>query len=157
MQAITVYKLFTVTPFPYLYMFLIGAFAYRYLNLFIYIVQKCRIVLNVGLLVFIYLGNRYVSVGEYVNILSGISLAWLTCVIAYAPGRRIRFPFDISYGIYLYHMIIVNVFVEFGMVGDMKYLVGAFFGSIICGFISWYGVEKRWLVRKKRKKRIAAN
>ena len=59
-----------------------------------------------------------------------------------------RLPFDISYGIYLYHMIIINMFVELGMVGEMKYLVWALIGSIACGFISWYVVEKRWLERK---------
>ena len=135
-------------------MFLIGAMAYRYLQPFIELVQRYRFVLLIGLAGLIYLGNHYVVVGEYVNILSGISLACLTCVMAYALGHRIRLPIDISYGIYLYHMIIVNVLVELGMTGRMGYFIIALVGSVACGVISWYGVEKRWLERKKGKQRI---
>lgn len=96
----------------------------------------------------IQIGNRYVHIGEYVNILSGVCLASLTCVLAYALGRKVRLPFDVSYGIYLYHMIIVNVLVELGMIGEMRYFMWALLGSIGCGFVSWYVVEKRWLERK---------
>lgn len=56
-----------------------------------------------------------------------------------------RLPFDISYGIYLYHMIMVNVLVELGRIGEMRYLMWALLGSIGCGFVSWYVVEKRLL------------
>lgn len=103
--------------------------------------------LIIGLLVAIQIGNRYVHIGEYVNILSGVCLASLTCVLAYALGRKVRLPFDVSYGIYLYHMIIVNALVELGRIGEMRYLMWALLGSIGCGFVSWYVVEKRWLDR----------
>lgn len=100
-----------------------------------------------GLFVMMQIGNRYVPIGEYVNILFGICLASLTCVLAYALGRKVRLPFDISYGIYLYHMIIVNALVELGMIGEMRYFMCALLGGIGCGFVSWYVVEKRWLDR----------
>lgn len=145
-ESIT-YKLFSVTVLPYLYMFLIGAMAYRYFDTFVLFVRKYRLLLIIGLLVAIQIGNRYVHVGEYVNVLSGVCLASLTCVLAYALGRKVRLPFDISYGIYLYHMIIVNVLVESGMVGEMRYFVWALLGSIGCGIVSWYVVEKRWLTK----------
>lgn len=154
MSESILHKLFTVTLFPYLYMFLLGAMAYRYLQSFIELVRKYRLALLIGLVGLTYLGNQYVVAGEYVNILSGISLACLTCVMAYVPGYCIRLPIDISYGIYLYHMIIVNVLVELGMTGRMEYFIAALVGSVACGVISWYGVEKRWLKRKKGKQRI---
>ena len=133
--------------FPYLYMFLIGAMAYRYFDTFVLFVRKYRVLLIIGLLVAIQIGNRYVHIGEYVNILSGVCLASLTCVLAYALGRKVRLPFDVSYGIYLYHMIIVNVLVELGRIGEMRYLMWTLLGSIGCGIVSWYVVEKRWLDR----------
>lgn len=151
------YKLFSVTVLPYLYMFLIGAMAYRYFDTFVLFVRKYRILLIVGLFVMMQIGNRYVPIGEYVNILSGVCLASLTCVLAYALGRKVRLPFDISYGIYLYHMIIVNVLVELGTIGEMRYFMWALLGSVGGGFVSWYVVEKRWLVREKCRKKIITN
>lgn len=72
-------------------------------------------------------------------------LAILTLVAAYMLNRKIRLPFDISYGVYLYHMVIVNILVQLGMTGSYKGFWIAIVGSIMCGFLSWHLIEKRCL------------
>lgn len=146
-----VFKLFSISLFPYLYIFMIGAFMYRYLDTLLKILKHACVG---GLAVAVILvGMKFVALctgaGYYVNIVFGFLLAMLTIVLAYAFRQRIRIPFDISYGIYLYHMVIVNVMVECGMSGKLRYFMFALFGSIACGFVSWYVVEKRWLKRGK--------
>lgn len=52
---------------------------------------------------------------------------------------------DISYGFYIYHMVVVNAFINLGYVGHFKYTVTVFAISIGLGWLSWYFVEKRIL------------
>jgi peptidoglycan/LPS O-acetylase OafA/YrhL len=145
------YKMYTVTLLPYLYLFIIGAMCYRYFDRFSRLVYRYGILLVAILILGMQAGAYYVPVGYYTNLPYGFCLASLTCVLAYVLRRKIRLPFDISYGIYLYHMILVNIFVETGLIGEIRYFWWVMAASILCGIISWYGVEKRWLERTKIK------
>jgi peptidoglycan/LPS O-acetylase OafA/YrhL len=54
---------------------------------------------------------------------------------AYAfPKLNIRI--DISYGIYLYHMVVINVFVQLGLTDRFVYLVGALGIILVCAYLS---------------------
>ena len=77
-------------------------------------------------------------------------LGLLTISLAYTLPKlgRILHGIDISYGFYVYHMIVVNVFVELGWVGQIKYVIGALFISLTMGFLSWSYIEKKALRRK---------
>jgi peptidoglycan/LPS O-acetylase OafA/YrhL len=54
-----------------------------------------------------------------------------------------------SYGIYIYHMLIINIFIQIGFVGEIRYFIGAIFLSIIFGVTSWFLIEKPFLKFKK--------
>jgi peptidoglycan/LPS O-acetylase OafA/YrhL len=56
---------------------------------------------------------------------------------------------DYTYGIYIYHMLIINIFVTMGFVGDIKYLIYIILLSILFGILSWYLIEKPFLKLKK--------
>lgn len=89
------------------------------------------------------------GLGGYTNIFTGSLLSFLTIVFAFVTRLKIRFKFDISYGMYLYHMIIVNIFVQINWMYEAKYFWMAIVGSVVCGFLSWYMVESKFLHRKK--------
>ncbi|MCR5540822.1 MAG: acyltransferase [Ruminococcus sp.] len=57
---------------------------------------------------------------------------------------------DISYGIFLYHMIIVNIFISFGWIKEWKYVVLVFIITIIFAYISTILSKKIFNPRNKR-------
>lgn len=56
---------------------------------------------------------------------------------------------DVSYGIYIYHMIIINIFVNYKLIGENTYLYIAIAGSVIAGTLSWLFIEKPALGLKR--------
>jgi peptidoglycan/LPS O-acetylase OafA/YrhL len=60
-------------------------------------------------------------------------------------SNRILGNTDISYGVYLYHMVIVNSFVMMGLLGEVKYLVSVVLLTIGFAIFSWNFIEKRFL------------
>jgi peptidoglycan/LPS O-acetylase OafA/YrhL len=57
---------------------------------------------------------------------------------------------DISYGVYIYHGLLINIFIELGLAGR-----GIYVGLIACcactlAYLSWIGVERPFLRRKKQ-------
>jgi peptidoglycan/LPS O-acetylase OafA/YrhL len=56
---------------------------------------------------------------------------------------------DISYGIYIYHMPIINIFVNFNKNGYPKYYMAIIFCTvIILSYLSWIFIEKKCLLLK---------
>ena len=57
---------------------------------------------------------------------------------------------DISYGLFLYHMTIINVFVNFGWIGSWLYAVVVVVISIIFAYLSTVTIGKLSFYRKKK-------
>ncbi|MGE0553608.1 MAG: acyltransferase family protein [Gemmatimonadales bacterium] len=55
---------------------------------------------------------------------------------------------DPSYGVYLYHMLVINVLVQAGMVASYRYLAAALVAALVLGTLSWFVVEAAALKRK---------
>ncbi|RKD19024.1 hypothetical protein BCY91_14200 [Pelobium manganitolerans] len=55
---------------------------------------------------------------------------------------------DISYGTYIYHVVIIHVFYNSGV--SPNYFLLIYAASILCGTLSWFGIEQYFL-RKKDK------
>ena len=49
---------------------------------------------------------------------------------------------DLSYGIYIYHMLVLNTFVQVGWSGAGRYLVAATGVAIVAAAASWLIVER---------------
>ena len=64
----------------------------------------------------------------------------MTVGFGYSFGK-IRFKFDLSYGLYLYHMVVVDIFVQIGLVGNMGYVVAVYAIAVLCALISHYLVD----------------
>ena len=57
---------------------------------------------------------------------------------------------DISYGLYIYHMLVIKSFYELGLKDHWLYVIPLIVVSLFIGWISWTLVEKRALKLKKK-------
>jgi peptidoglycan/LPS O-acetylase OafA/YrhL len=92
---------------------------------------------------------------------SGVSLVvsrlvLAVCVISLAytlPGvaAKLLHGNDISYGVYIYHGLILNIMISLHLLHEPKYLAVVLVTAYLAGYLSWIGVERRFL-RKKRQR-----
>lgn len=91
---------------------------------------------------------------SFFSIVSKILLGITTISLAYTRvglAKRVLRGTDISYGIYIYHGLIIGVFVEWGLVGNYGYGFAVFFVSCILGWLSWTYLESPILKLKRAK------
>jgi peptidoglycan/LPS O-acetylase OafA/YrhL len=147
-------KLFGVSFLPWYFMFLCGAFAQRISAWLIPVcIQKSRSVLVLYFVMLavdfhlwgVPLGN---DIPPYLVPLMGLTVLSL----AYSKptiGRRLLRGQDISYGLYIYHMPILNVLFYLGNVGSLVWVAVSLSASVACAVTSWLMIERPFLGRKK--------
>ena len=147
------HKLIGVTLFPYAYMFFIGSWLYSTREKTLFPLAK-----HIVALVAMYVATRILILksgiivpGTYRDMIMGLFVPVITVGAAYTCGRH-RLGCDYSYGIYIYHMIVINVLVHLGLTGSYKYLLIAFTATLILAFVSWNLVEKPCLRLKRNNK-----
>lgn len=111
----TLAKLVNVSVIPYTYLFLIGMFLYAKKDTILPWLIK-----NFGVFFALMLGwyflNRYfihLTYGHYIDVISGVLLSICTISGGYAVGKH-ELKYEVSYGLYIYHMIIINVLAMMG-------------------------------------------
>lgn len=107
-------KLVGVTLPIYLYMFLMGVLLQKNMG-FIDRYLKGRLPLWIGVYLIVALGGHIAGLragGNFVNPVQAMALAML--VISAAHAKPVTLKYDLSYGIYLYHMPVVNLLLESG-------------------------------------------
>jgi len=57
---------------------------------------------------------------------------------------------DISYGVYIYHGLLINIFVEMGLTGRAEYFLLLAGCTYLAGYVSWIAVERPFLRKKKQ-------
>jgi len=68
---------------------------------------------------------------------------------SYTPVRgRVIKNVDISYGTYIYHVLVINTFLQLGISSD--YFIWIYIIAILCGVVSWFTVEKIFLKKKQK-------
>ncbi len=95
-------------------------------------------------------GSASPVIGAYL-LVQRVILALLTVSAAYSftsLSDLLLRGNDISYGIYIYHMLIFNLFVQYGL-AKPQYFPIALAGALLCGALSWYFLESRMLKLKK--------
>lgn len=149
----TLEKLFNVSFVPWIAMFAIGA----YLSTNRALQQrllKINILIPLGLylLSYYFAGRWALGTNNSINCLSFVLLAWLIFKAAMtAPGlsEALLHKNDFSYGIYIYHMPIVNYIIYKGMTGTYASLGAALILTIGMAALSWLLIEKPALRLKK--------
>jgi peptidoglycan/LPS O-acetylase OafA/YrhL len=148
------WKLFYVSFLPWFYMFLGGVLAQRNLGWLLSRVR--RIPLRWLVLGYVAYGLLVVAAGlELGNTLSPLIYVPLALVVLRGAFSRLTDAADllkrndISYGVYIYHMPIVNQLLFYEYSGLVVLLV-ALAGSVLAATLSWFLVEKPCLRLKRR-------
>jgi peptidoglycan/LPS O-acetylase OafA/YrhL len=149
-----VFRLFSVSFAPWFWMFLVGVvFQKNFKILHRMLSGRALVVLPVYILFAWYTADRFeFGLGNEINPVSYLLLASLVFSFAYtAPhiGRAFLRGNDISYGVYIYHMPVVNLFVFYGFVGAGGYIAAVVLITILLASASWFAVEKN-LIRFKK-------
>ncbi len=113
------YKLWDVSLLPYLWLFIMGVFVCEHFDTMVPFMCKWWYIGACLLLLQAFTGADIP--GEY-----GVSKTLLQCFtwlgFAYA-NPKLNVKRDISYGIFLYHMVVVNVFIQLGYIGSWYYFM----------------------------------
>lgn len=153
-RSTILFKLFSVSLLPHLYMFVFGIFFRKFIMSFLYLIKdKFFIWLLLYLLLSFILDFMGFTVGgNKINFISFVVL----CIVVFSFAFSFKGQFgeilkgeDISYGIYIYHMIIINVLVSFGFTGSCLYLLVTMMLTFCFAITSWLYVEKPALQMKK--------
>lgn len=147
-------KLLRNTCLPYLYNFLIGSILYLNWN-------KIRRYLEGKFLIWLILFMAFCcgmdahpsyyfhSVADFI---SNILLSLMTIAAAFTLPHcgKVLHGYDLSYGIYIYHMVVVNFFVSNGWLYRVEYVLLVALITLILSILSWCLIEKRALALKNR-------
>tara|TARA_Y100001968_G_scaffold280565_1_gene277142 strand:- start:14858 stop:15859 length:1002 start_codon:yes stop_codon:yes gene_type:complete len=138
-------KLFYVSIFPYLSQFLMGTIL---ILPYIYLGQKksSAIFLGIGILMFI-AGNNISPNSLIYNFASPVCIALIVIGIGLFPSP-LRLPFDISYGLYLYHGLVINLLTVTTNYNNISTLILYLSITTFLAFLSWYIIESRALKLK---------
>ena len=146
-------KLLGVSFLPYINYFFTGVIIYLYWN------KLKKFFEDKGLLwLIVFLGFCFVTSTKpsyhpenfeyFANfLLSGLTIS---CAFTYPHLGNVLKRNDISYGVYIYHMLVINSLVELGYKGKLNYLLVAITVTIFLGILSWFFVEKKALSFKKK-------
>ncbi len=127
-----IYKLYMQTFVSYIWLFLVGAFLCEYIDKVGNILVKCW---YVWLIADIIVSVTGFDAGRY-GTLQGVFLALFLVGFGYRFSN-LKITHDISYGLYIYHMIIINVMIEIHMVYVWYDIMVALVLSLIMGTFSY--------------------
>jgi len=149
------YKLSFVFFFSYLYIFIAGAIIYINRDLLMPIFKgKALIWLSIFFSICFTLG--YFEITYYRYVFNGLSFAMLIVLsglvfsMAYTKSelsQRLLKGNDISYGVYIYQMPILNLFFHLSLNTSTYQFVCSIIFCLIMGFLSWFLIEKKVLNR----------
>ena len=128
-------KLLSVSLFRYLWMFVIGMFLAEYRKKISPVINKRWYVFLGIAVLYKFFNLKLVLPNDYYDIILTILLSYGWIGFAYAVPK-LNIKTDISYGMYIYHMIIINIMIELGFIGEMKYIIWTFIISCTCAYIS---------------------
>jgi peptidoglycan/LPS O-acetylase OafA/YrhL len=142
-------KLLGVSLLPYLFYFIIGIIIREFWQFFRVIFINKFFYWIIVFLFTCYISNYSPTYtpsdifGYFVNLL----LAFVTISFAYSHPvfENLLHRQDISYGIYIFHMLVVNSLFEMGYTKDITYFFLSMLVTTIVAFLSWYFIERKAL------------
>jgi peptidoglycan/LPS O-acetylase OafA/YrhL len=146
-------RLFEVSCIPWIYLFLLGVLAQRRAPQLIRLCQRYfwPIILSYTITVAALLaygsplGNAFPTLAAPLMGLAVIAVGYTV------PGAsaRILGHTDCSYGVYVYHMPVINLLIELGMRGSPAAVGLSLAATAVLGLASWRWIERPFLRRKK--------
>ncbi len=144
-------KLVQVTIAPHLYLFLLGTLAQRNWNEVERLLRGRFLLWVVPYTALAVALHEHVLAGPLLTALARVLLAGVVLSGAFSAcslSAKVLRHQDVSYGFYLYHMVIINVFAELGLVGRAVHLIAALGITVLAALASWRLVEKPMLALK---------
>ena len=140
-------KLLYVSIAPYLGTFIIGMILAL---IFSIIGQKSSSVLFLGLGMFMISIDNISSINDSLSLwIYPIYTALIFIGIGLLPSPFL-IGFDISYGLYLYHMLVVNLLIEINLKSNTTIIYLYFLITFLLAFASWYLIESPLLKLKAK-------
>ncbi len=147
------YKLINVSFIPWFYMFLIGVFFQKNFLFFHSILENRFVFVSTIYLVSGYvIFNLNLPLGNNISPLVFILLSFVIFSFSYScpsTSKKILKGNDISYGMYIYHMPIINFLLYLGFKQSTYAAISAFIITLVVSFTSWKVIEKRSLSLKR--------
>lgn len=143
-------KLYNVSFLPWLYMFLLGVFFCKYKRLIYKALEIPFFVILPAFILVFHISEGY-GWGNRIHPIGFLLLSILIIKLAFSCrslSNTILNKNDISYGVYIFHMPIVNYLI-FNNIYGLEGVLLTVLTSIVIGIISWYLVEKKFLRMKK--------
>lgn len=139
-------RVYSLTCLPYLYMYFFGMLVYYYFGRVVPWLSKWSLVIGcLYIVVHWVLGIDTLCEWKYINPISCFLIMSFAIGIAYRIGR-FRLPFDISYGMYLWHLPVIDLLY---IVCKIDYSIGFFliarFITLIIAGISWTIIERPFI------------
>lgn len=146
-------KLVGVSFFPWFYIFLLGVLAQKNFEFFHeYLAGKFYLIFPVYLVSAYILSDFGSAFGNNSNPVVVVLLILTVFSFAYsmpALSKKMLRGNDMSYGLYIYHMPVVNLLLFIGLYRKTEYGFMALFGCILLAAISWLIIEKPALRLKR--------
>jgi peptidoglycan/LPS O-acetylase OafA/YrhL len=136
-------RLLKITVAPHLWIFGFGVLVFVHFHRASAIVRRSPALFPAAYLIFAFVLRPHLipAVGELLG-QALLSMAVLAVAIALPPvSPKLLRGTDVSYGLYLFHMLVVNVLVELGWRGYGAVLVTLFVTTMIAA-ISWFAIER---------------
>jgi peptidoglycan/LPS O-acetylase OafA/YrhL len=158
---IVIKKLFETSIFYYLLHFSTGIFLYLYFDRIKKMIAGKGLFWLGGYLLFFFVFDKWLGLYHDLykpNLLGSIAIALLALTVfslAYTKPSLTHKIFkgnDYSYGVYVLHMVVANVMVEFALTQRFAFLIIALTIIFLMAFLSWKYIERPALALKKRNK-----
>lgn len=146
-----VLRLYQLSCLPYLYIYMIGMCAYMYCDQIVPVLNKALVpVFGMYIIVHWMIGLDHYAVWKYINPVSAVLIMASMFGAAFKFGRH-RAKYDLSYGVYLWHLVVFDVLsVICGLRSNPIFLVLVWGGTFIAAYVSYIFIEKPCL-KKLRK------
>lgn len=141
------YKLCRTSFVPWFYMFLVGVFFQKKFLFFDkHLRDRFWVILTLYLVTIFFMTTRLGwGLGNTLSFPIYLMLALLVFSAAYSipflSGRLLRGD-DISYGVYIYHIPVINLFIYYGFVGKPVFIGAVVVLTVMVAAASWILVEK---------------
>jgi len=148
------YKILGVTFFPWFYMFIFGVLCQRNFSTLHYHVKNKGVPLFLFYVLVALIGVKCLGfgMGNRINLFLFLSLACAVLAIAYTvpslAGALLKGN-DISYGIYIFHMPVVNFCIFYRADQWMASILLVLATTFALAFFSWFIIEKPFLRLKR--------
>lgn len=144
-----IFKLSMQTFLPYMWLFVLGAIIYEYFEKLIVVLMKFCFLF---FLISSFFAITKFDAGEY-GTLKCIFLAFAVIGFAYRCNN-IKIRHDISYEFYLYHMIVINVMVQLGIMHNVVFFFVAAILTLLLSYLSYWTIGL--IARKKKEAMVKA-